>query len=279
MVSIVLLTFLLSLLLVSPVAGEDEPTPTPPPPRTISVTKYYDIDGDGRLDPEDGPKDGWLIRVYYYDGTDWILFAEGNTGADGSVTFTNLPESKDPRLDWYLVWEEARDCWRPTRPDVTYWEEEDGYIVPLEVPAGATRWVGFKNTYECGGDGCTLTPGYWKTHSIYGPAPYDDTWAAIGEDTPFFNSGKSWYEALWTQPKGGEAYFILAHAYIAAALNFENGTDPADAQEAFDDATELFMMYDDSIPKSDPNREIAIGLAEILDNYNNGIIGPGHCAE
>ena len=33
------------------------------------------------------------------------------------------------------------------------------------------------------GPGCTLTQGYWKTHSKYGPAPYDSTWALIGEDT------------------------------------------------------------------------------------------------
>jgi hypothetical protein len=33
--------------------------------------------------------------------------------------------------------------------------------------------------------GCTLTPGYWKTHSKYGPAKYDTTWALKGEDTPF----------------------------------------------------------------------------------------------
>jgi hypothetical protein len=42
--------------------------------------------------------------------------------------------------------------------------------------------------------GCTLTPGYWKTHSRKGPAPYDDTWAELGpaqEATPFFKSGKS----------------------------------------------------------------------------------------
>jgi len=75
----------------------------------------------------------------------------------------------------------------------------------------------------CGGDGCTLTPGYWKTHSAYGPAPYDPTWALIGEDTPFFLSGISYYEALWTEPKGGNAYYILAPAYIAARLNVLNG--------------------------------------------------------
>lgn len=36
-----------------------------------------------------------------------------------------------------------------------------------------------KVTVPCQG-GCTLTQGYWKTHSRYGPAPYDTTWAKVG---------------------------------------------------------------------------------------------------
>src|SRR4030042_6097989 len=75
--------------------------------------------------------------------------------------------------------------------------------------------------------GCTLTPGYWKTHSMLGPAPYDDTWAmlegGLGEDTIFFLSGQTWYEVLWTPPAKGNAYYILAHAFIAAKLNLLNG--------------------------------------------------------
>ena len=31
----------------------------------------------------------------------------------------------------------------------------------------------------CAG-GCTLTQGYWKTHSLRGPAPYDDAWLLVG---------------------------------------------------------------------------------------------------
>lgn len=131
--------------------------------------------------------------------------------------------------------------------------------------------------------GCTLTPGYWKTHSKYGPAPYDDTWAQIGEDTPFYYSGQSYYQVLWTESKGGNVYYILAHQYIAAELNFLNGADPSDAQDTFDAATALFAN-----PKNTPT---AVGklkgkakndwtkLAEKLDAYNNGDIGPGHCDE
>jgi hypothetical protein len=95
---------------------------------------------------------------------------------------------------------------------------------------------------DCGDDaeGCVLTPGYWKTHSSNGPAPYDDTWELIGEDTAFFlavdkdGNALSWYDVLWQKPKGN-AYFTLARAYIAATLNGLNG---AEASEQVLDALE-----------------------------------------
>ncbi len=126
--------------------------------------------------------------------------------------------------------------------------------------------------------GCSLTPGYWKTHSINGPAPYDDIWAQIGETTPFFSSGTSWYGALWTEPKGNP-YWILAHAYIAAHLNDLNDADFTVAQAAFDAATTLFennTPADAGALKGAAKAEWT-NLATILDNYNNGLIGPGHC--
>ena len=131
----------------------------------------------------------------------------------------------------------------------------------------------------CAG-GCTLTPGYWKTHSKYGPAPYDDTWALLGEDTVFFLSGQTYYEVLWTPPAGGNAYYILAHAYIAAKLNILNGASSTpEVDMALSWAENFFTSYapDDKLSKS--LRKEAVKLAGLLDDYNNGYIGPGHCSE
>jgi hypothetical protein len=137
-------------------------------------------------------------------------------------------------------------------------------------------------TVPCAG-GCTLTQGYWKTHSEYGPAPYDDTWdAKDGGDAEFFSTGLSYYQILWTVPKGGNAYYILAHQYIAAELNQLNGADvPVEVQSAMDQAEALLIKYQDdlSIPKKGGDRELAISLYELLGAYNNGYIGPGHCSE
>ena len=123
---------------------------------------------------------------------------------------------------------------------------------------------------------CTLTPGYWKTHSSHGPAPYDDTWLTVGENTPFFNSGQTYYSALWVEPKGGNAYWILAHAYIAAQLNGA-ASDPS-VSATFSHATTLLS---DSTPTStltSAQRTDFINTAGILDNYNNGRISSAHCS-
>ena len=133
--------------------------------------------------------------------------------------------------------------------------------------------------------GCTLTQGYWKTHSEYGPAPYDATWAilAAGADTIFFLSEQSYYQVLWTSPRRGNAYYILAHQYIAAAMNQLNGADvPGEVLDAFNEATTLFETYTPRDIGSRSNLEVRslfLSLASILDDYNNGFTGPGHCSE
>lgn len=129
--------------------------------------------------------------------------------------------------------------------------------------------------------GCTLTPGYWKTHSEFGPAPYDATWALLpeGADTAFYLSGQSYYDVLWTAPKGN-VYYILAHQFIAAGLNQLNEASiPADALSAYEDAATLFGAYTPAQAKAlrGAARNQFTELAGVLDDYNNGLIGPGHC--
>lgn len=104
------------------------------------------------------------------------------------------------------------------------------------------------------GSACTLTQGYWKTHSAAGPPgnqgayiPFDaatfwkhrdETWDSIkrwnpvlavyqdwddngafeAEEEQFFNSGMTWWQVQWTAPQG-DVYYNLAHQWIAAHLN------------------------------------------------------------
>jgi len=129
--------------------------------------------------------------------------------------------------------------------------------------------------------GCVNTWGYWKNHSIYGAHP-DPGWDAIGEDTQFFGSGMTWYQILLIPPKGGNAYVILAHQYVAAYLNIQNGADAAILGVTMGDAEALLAKYASPpsppvIPKNDPDRPLAEQLASQLDQFNSGYIGPAPC--
>ena len=184
----------------------------------------------------------------------------------------------------------------PAVEDAYIWELEAQ--IPHNTPYLYTGW--FQN-YEkqclirfdiepTQDGGCTLTPGYWKTHSFYGPAPYDENWENLGDkdgdgtleywDETFFESGKTYYQVLWTSPRGN-AYYNLSFHYIAAELNNLNGADFSAAENAFEDATLLFDTYTPAniatLKGNNPIRQQFISLAGILGNYNEGIIGPGHC--
>ncbi len=119
---------------------------------------------------------------------------------------------------------------------------------------------------QTGGDGCVLTQGYWKNHDWPDGHERDDT---------FFNSGKTWFEILKMPPKKGDAYIILSHQYIAYKLNQDNGAGVPD-QPALDAEALLWSSNPGVVPKD--QRENFIDLAELLDSYNNGLIGDvPHC--
>ena len=142
--------------------------------------------------------------------------------------------------------------------------------------------------------GCTLTPGYWKTHveksRNRGP-PYDKTWGLLdansdlkfqGSYEPFFGLGKDWYDTFWTNPKGGDAYYILSFQYEAAVLNGLAGA-PHTVDTEISEAAALLDKYD-TLPGVltgknklyTADRARMIYLAGILGDYNGGKL---HCDE
>ena len=127
--------------------------------------------------------------------------------------------------------------------------------------------------------GCTLTQGYWGTHSSKGPAKYDATWALIGENTPFYQSGTSYYGVLQL-PTKGNAYYILAHQFIAAKLNVLKGAAaPAGVNMAAIES--FFGTYTPSqigaLKGANTVRAQALAWAATLDSYNNGLLNVAHC--
>lgn len=126
--------------------------------------------------------------------------------------------------------------------------------------------------------GCTLTQGYWKTHSSVGPARYDESWALVGETTTFHGSGKSYYAVLWTPP-AGSTYYVLAHQFIAATLNGLAGADTRVVAQDLAAAGAFFATKTPTTSLTKTQQASLKALAGRLDAYNNGATGPGHCDE
>lgn len=128
--------------------------------------------------------------------------------------------------------------------------------------------------------GCTLTFGYWKTHTKYGPAKKaNGTWDEIGDPkvVQFFSSGMTYYDVLW-KPVAGNPYFILAHQFIAAKLNVLAGaTAPAGVATAMTEAEALLTGL--TLDAAPAKRAELVRLAGLLGAFNEGETGPGHCDE
>jgi hypothetical protein len=138
-----------------------------------------------------------------------------------------------------------------------------GLIIALCVcTAPAAAW----ETYD------PHTQGYWKNHPEDWPAPFENLRDLVKYEDNFFYSGQDWMTVLQTSPKGGNAYYILAHQYIAAVLNMYNGNWAS--YEQIDEAGALFAEYTPAdigkLKGNDPLRKRFVELAEYLDDYNNG---------
>ena len=144
-------------------------------------------------------------------------------------------------------------------------------------------------TQLCAVQGCTYTQGYWKTHVNYAPKPQfakkrDATWnlidggGAANENALFYLSGKSYIAVMWTAP-AGNAYYILAHQFIAAKLNVLDGASGAAVAAQIAQAEALFTLYGPTNAYWKNNKTSVTTLAGLLAAYNEGKTGPGHCSE
>jgi hypothetical protein len=228
-------------------------------PRDVVVSvPFSDVNADGRYS---------VIDVAAGSLSTHVEFDDNNSGERlhlETVTLPNVPGN---------VTEVSVSIYSPNK-SLGDLENGDSFL---------TSAVVLTTTYEEDG-GCTLTQGYWKTHSEYGPASKpDETWAEVGgPDATFFLSGQTYLEVLNT-PVKGNPYYTLAHQYIAAELNMLAGVYVRDIEGKLDTAMQLFNTFTpeetDALKNNDNNKKLFKSLAGVLDDFNNGIIGPGHCGD
>jgi hypothetical protein len=127
---------------------------------------------------------------------------------------------------------------------------------------------------------CTYTQGYWRTH---GPAacvtgnnqnqwPVDNLMlgSVIYSDTDLCS--------ILQTPAAGNGLLILAHQLITTLLNIARGADDTDVAAAVASAQTLIDgLVIPPVGGGYLDPAVASPVAQIFDDYNNGVIGPGHC--
>lgn len=126
----------------------------------------------------------------------------------------------------------------------------------------------------CPPKGCVRTQGYW------GNKP-DVVWPkGYARDAAFFGSGLTWQQVL-DSPVRGDAYFILAHQYIAAVLNTAAGASAPNSVRSVIVAAGAWFAAATPGTCVKGACQLQRAWAGILDEYNNGDYpgGPQHCDE
>ncbi|MCB2406792.1 hypothetical protein [Hymenobacter lucidus] len=126
--------------------------------------------------------------------------------------------------------------------------------------------IGIDNLAFCRSQ-CTYTQGYWKNH----PESWPVNSLQIGTTT----YDKAQLLTILGTPVKGNGLISLAHQLIAAKLNVANGSSPTALGTAIAQADAKIgglNLFTGSLKPADTS-----ALTTTLDNYNNGITGPGHC--
>lgn len=119
---------------------------------------------------------------------------------------------------------------------------------------------------------CTYTQGFWKTHPEAWPVGSLMLGSVVYTQAQLL--------LIFNQPAAGNGLISLAHQLIAAKLNLAQGADPTAINPTIG-ATDALISGLVIPPVGGgflaPGTTSA--LTDILDDFNNGLIGPGHCAE
>ena len=155
------------------------------------------------------------------------------------------------------------------------------------VPASPTEYVfctfaiggsqGTRSEYSLNAGGtttlsqnCTFTQGYWKNH----PAAWPVNNLTLGT----VNYTQVQLLQIFGQPVQGNGLISLAHQLIAAKLNIANGANSSAAAATIAAAdAQIGALVIPPIGAGYLAPSSTSAKTQILDDYNNGIIGPGHC--
>jgi len=140
------------------------------------------------------------------------------------------------------------------------------------------------STGPCPGENCTYSHGYWKTHpEKVQPLLPVSLGATGGAKSLNILTSSAAVAVLEMKTYGSPSNGItkLYAQLLAARLNIKKGASASAVTATLNAADAFLGQYDwkswDKLSAKQKND--ALGWMTTLDNYNNGLIGPGHCSE
>ena len=278
-------------------------------PITIS-----DLEFEGEDHREDGAA---IVVIYSHltasyieirDGADFTYLCSGDESVPQTFTFPPMDFTRDAEL-WFIVGDaeaESRpdEIWVTVNDYTTFYKnllngtsgpQLDVVKIELQIPADESEvtvqvisglegvcddnketnpesliWMFGGLTIKSKVSECTYTQGFWKNHELRWPVSEID----LGNRT---YTQKELLSIL-KEPVRGNGLVLLARQLIAAKLNIANGSSNTEIKEYIEDADKIigdFLISPIGEDKLRPNETSKI--AEMIDDYNNGLIGPGHC--
>jgi len=229
------------------------------------------------------------------DATVQLLDCAGNvlatttTDANGLYLFSNLVPGD------YLIHFVAPEGYAFTLQDQGTDDAVDSDANPTtglawctNLAPGETDLTWDAGVYLIPQEGCTLTIGFWKTHAGFGPQPdlvtqYLPIWLGTAGGSQSINVTNAQIAvnvlgmSVYGTPSNGITK--LYAQLLGTKLNIANGADGSSINATINSADAFlathFWTSWDSLSKS--NKKLVLTWTELLDDYNNGDIGPGHC--
>jgi hypothetical protein len=121
------------------------------------------------------------------------------------------------------------------------------------------------------GHDCTYTQGWWKNHQAEWPVE------SLTLGTVTYTKAQL-LQILVGWAVRGNGLISLAHQLIAAKLNIADGANPAEVATAVAEADALIgALVVPPVGTASLAPSMTSALTQALDDYSNGLSGPGHC--
>ena len=246
---------------------------------------WNDMNENGLQDAGEPGLEGIMVKLYTCED---MLVDSMMTDADGMYLFEDLEPG-----DYYLEFVNPFGyifTYQDMGMDDAIDSDVDRYrkttmCITLEPGDEAMNWDAGLFAFE----GCTYGKGYWKNHTGFGPQADEVTPLLLplylgdedGDKTFEVANAQTAYEILqqhkYGHPRNGITK-LYAH-FLATKLNITNFANPADIFDVVEEVDEFLADYDwqdwDMLSRAD--KKMVLHWKDMLESYNEGFIGPGHC--